>query len=79
MQQRLKQFWQWLRRQLAAWWLARVEESRHCSDCGGDVSPWDTVCPGCGLANPARVHISPQVYAGLGVTVGAVVAVMLWV
>ncbi len=65
-----------LRHHVATWFSARLEESRHCRDCDAAVSPWDQVCPECGTTSPARVHISPLVFAGLGLAVLAVLAVV---
>jgi predicted amidophosphoribosyltransferase len=44
------------------WFQSRVQESVHCCQCQSPVSPWDTHCPTCGQANPARVSPSAAVY-----------------
>jgi predicted amidophosphoribosyltransferase len=79
MQHQHIQFGRWLQRGVTAWWAARKNESQHCSDCDAAVSPWDQFCPDCGLESPARVRISPLVYAGIGLGVVLFLAVLRWV
>lgn len=69
-------FAHWLHQHVASWFSARVEETRHCRDCDAVVSPWDQVCPECGMTSPARVHISPLVITTLVLAVLAVLAVV---
>jgi len=56
-----------LKQASGTWFRARWSESKQCRDCDTQVNPLDEVCPGCGLANPARVEVSPAVWAGVGV------------
>lgn len=67
-----------IRQQLQTYWSSLVEEARHCSDCQAVVSPWDTVCPDCGMAHPARVTIPPVVYAVVGIGLVVAVVVVQW-
>lgn len=68
-----------LRQRLESWWFARVDEAHRCNDCGYDVSPWDNVCPNCGLASPARVVVSPIAVVGAGLLLAlTLVVVKLW-
>ncbi len=79
MRQRVSQFANWLQHQLKTWCLARMNESRHCSDCAAVVSPWDQVCPNCGMASPARIRLSPTAYAAFGLAVLATLVVVQWI
>ena len=78
MAQQITRFINLVRKKLAAWWVSLVQQARHCSDCQAPVSPWDTVCPECGMANPARVIIPPVVYAAVGIVVVLAVVVVRW-
>lgn len=68
-----------VKRAATQWLHARWSESSRCRDCQSQVYPLDTVCSGCGLANPAQVHLSPLVWTGVALVGVAIVgiAVML--
>lgn len=78
MAQQIPSFFNRIRQQLQAVSTSLVEEARHCSDCQAVVSPWDTVCPHCGMAHPARVTIPPVVYAVVGIGLVVAVVVVQW-
>jgi Zn finger protein HypA/HybF involved in hydrogenase expression len=49
------------------WLLARERECFQCRACDRPVGPFETTCPHCGAANPAKITISPAIIlCGLG-------------
>jgi|GEM_PF-4050532 len=47
------------------WLRARGQECLHCRACERPVSPFETTCPHCGAANPARISLSTATLLGL--------------
>jgi hypothetical protein len=56
------------------WLWLRWQEIKHCRDCGGSVTPLESICPHCGTSNPARVGVSPSVMI---VALGSLAAIVL--
>ncbi len=48
------------------WLRHRLRECVRCRGCQSEVAPFESICPRCGQANPARVSISGVVYLALG-------------
>ena len=48
------------------WLCRRKQEFTHCSECDNAVNPWDSCCPNCGQAYPARVSSSVGMFLTLG-------------
>jgi predicted amidophosphoribosyltransferase len=48
------------------WIQSRIQECRHCSECGDEVTPFTTFCPRCGQENPAKVSRSAVLCLVLG-------------
>ena len=47
------------------WIHCRMQECVRCRECDSTVTPWASLCPRCGQANPARVSPAAGVYLAL--------------
>lgn len=56
------------RQKLQAW----KHDSRHCRECGEEVSPFIKYCPHCGQGDPARVSPAAVVCLVMGIGVLAI-------
>lgn len=54
------------------WLLSRWQECVRCSECQQPVLPFDSLCPNCGQANPAKISVLAGIYlaVGLGLVAG---------
>jgi hypothetical protein len=51
---------------LGQWIRNRLRECVRCRGCQSEVLPFETICPRCGQANPAKVSIVAVVYLAIG-------------
>jgi uncharacterized OB-fold protein len=52
------------------------KEFWHCRECGQFVSPFEKVCPRCGVSSPVVVSVKPFVLP-IGICVAALIVVIL--
>jgi hypothetical protein len=57
------------------WIRNRVRECVRCRGCQSEVLPFETICPTCGQANPAKVSPVAVVYLAIGF---AILTFTLW-
>lgn len=65
-----------IRQRTRRWMDHRAYEFSHCSQCDGEASPMDPVCPHCGQANPCRVAPSVGIYLAIAVVSLAAIGVL---
>ena len=64
--------------EIRRWLTSRWQECVRCLECEQPVLPFDSLCPNCGQANPAKISIRAGVYLIIGVGMVGILAV-IWI
>ena len=54
-----------VRNSVEQWVHSRLQECVHCRECKSQVKPFETHCPICGQANPAKVSATAAIYPAI--------------